>query len=58
MRSDKYYSRFKSLCDNSGVTSLDIKQACYSAFLKAIEGYKPEQDTPFISYPPCPYLLN
>jgi len=55
MRSDKYYSRFKSLCDNSGVTSLDIKQACYSAFLKAIEGYKPERDTPFISYLKYPF---
>ena len=38
-RSDSYYRAFRERCDSQGITSWDIRQAAYTAFLKAIEAY-------------------
>lgn len=54
--SDRYYRTFNSLCDNYGITAWDIKQAAYSAFLKALEGYnKKPTEHKFASYLKYPF---
>lgn len=55
MKSDNVYRAYREQCDRCGVTSWDIKQACYEAFLKAIDGYKAEQGYKFTAYLKYPF---
>lgn len=55
MKSDKAYNALQSRFVQCGVDILDLKQSCYIAFLKAIEGYKPDGKNKFTSYLSYPF---
>lgn len=55
MKSDRVYRAMQSRFERCGIEIWDLKQSCYMAFLKAIEGYKPEQDKKFTSYLSYPF---
>lgn len=55
MHADRYFRLYSDNLSAYGITSQDLKQASYSAFLKAIEGYcksdKSYKFTSFFKYP-------
>ena len=54
MKSDSVYSTLQGRFQQCGVDIWDLKQSCYMAFLKAIDGYKPDTGNKFtsnLSYP-------
>lgn len=60
MRADRYYRAYKDDCSAYGITSWDLRQAAYTAFLNAIPAYKrkseeqPDKEykfTSFLKYP-------
>lgn len=55
MKSDKVYSALESRFIQCGVDVWDLKQSCYMAFLKAVEGYKPDSKSKFTSYLSYPF---
>lgn len=55
LKSDTIYRLKKDSFDKAGIELWDIRQACYPAFLKALEGYKPEQGHKFTSYLTYPF---
>ena len=55
MKSDRVYSALQSRFNQCGVEVWDLKQSCYTAFLKALEGYKPESGNKFTAYLSYPF---
>lgn len=55
MKSDSVYSTLQGRFQQCGVDIWDLKQSCYMAFLKAIEGYKPDTGNKFTSYLSYPF---
>lgn len=55
MKSDNVYGALQSRFIQCGVDIWDLKQSCYMAFLKAIEGYKPDSKNKFTSYLSYPF---
>lgn len=55
MKSDRVYSALQSRFNQCGYDVWDLKQSCYTAFLKAIEGYKPESGNKFTAYLSYPF---
>ena len=55
MKSDRVYSALQSRFNQCGVEIWDLKQSCYTAFLKALEGYKPESGNKFTAYLSYPF---
>lgn len=55
MKSDKVYSALESRFIKCGAGVWDLKQSCYMAFLKAVEGYKPDNKNKFTSYLSYPF---
>ena len=55
MKSANAYKLYKNQCDKTGVELCDIRQICYPTYLKALEGYKPEQGYKFTSYIKYPF---
>ena len=55
MKSDRVYSTLQSRFNQCGYDVWDLKQSCYTAFLKAIEGYKPESGNKFTAYLSYPF---
>lgn len=52
----EYYLKHKSRCDQCGVTSEDMLQQSYFAFLQSIEAYEPLCEMSFSSYINYPFL--
>ena len=53
-KAEQYYRGHASLCAAHGVELCDIKQVGYTAFIEALEAYKPESEykfTTFIAFP-------
>lgn len=50
MLSDNYYRQYVERFNACGVELSDLRQECYGAFLKAVEGFKPAKDIKFTSY--------
>ena len=48
--SNEFYGNNTALCVNAGVEIWDIKQVAYFAYLKAIEGFKPQSGLAFTTY--------
>lgn len=46
----EYYNRYVERFNACGVDLPDFRQECYPAFLKAVDGYKPENKALFTSY--------
>lgn len=46
----RYYARYRERMTACGVEMSDLRQECYTAFLKALDGFKPAKDTLFTSY--------
>lgn len=57
MKSDRVYSALQSRFNQCGYDVWDLKQSSYMAFLKAIEGYKPESGNKFTSYLSYPFKI-
>lgn len=55
IKSDRVYSALESRFARCGVDVWDLKQSCYMAFLKAVEGYKPDGKSKFTSYLSYPF---
>ncbi|MDE5649136.1 MAG: sigma-70 family RNA polymerase sigma factor [Oscillospiraceae bacterium] len=55
MKSDSVYRTLQGRFQQCGVDIWDLKQSCYMAFLKAIEGYKPDTGKKFTSYLSYPF---
>lgn len=55
MKSDSVYSTLQGRFQQCGVDIWDLKQSCYMAFLKAIDGYKPDTGNKFTSYLSYPF---
>ena len=55
MKSDSVYSTLQGRFQQCGADIWDLKQSCYMAFLKAIEGYKPDTGNKFTSYLSYPF---
>lgn len=55
MKSDNVYSALQGRFQQCGVDIWDLKQSCYMAFLKAIDGYKPDTGNKFTSYLSYPF---
>ncbi len=55
MKSDSVYSTLQGRFQQCGVDIWDLKQSCYMAFLKAVEGYKPNTGNKFTSYLSYPF---
>lgn len=55
MKSDRVYSALQSRFNQCGYDVWDLKQSCYTAFLKALEGYKPESGNKFTAYLSYPF---
>lgn len=55
MKADCAYKLYKRQCDKTGVELSDIRQICYPAYLKALDGYKPEQGYKFTAYIQYPF---
>lgn len=55
MKSERVYRAMQNRFNQCGIEIWDLKQSCYTAFLKAIEGYKPESGNKFISYLTYPF---
>ena len=55
IKSDRVYSALQSRFVRCGVDVWDLKQSCYIAFLKAIDGYKPDGKNKFTSYLSYPF---
>lgn len=55
MKSDRVYSTLQSRFNQCGVEIWDLKQSCYTVFLKALEGYKPESGNKFTAYLSYPF---
>lgn len=55
MKSDKVYNALQGRFQQCGVEVWDLKQACYTAFLKAVEGFKPDTGNKFTSYLSYPF---
>lgn len=53
--SRRFYTTYKAKCDSSGVELWDIYQTCYTAFLEAIKGFKPESGLKFVSFLNYPF---
>ncbi len=54
-KSDEVYRAYEQRFSGCGVEVWDLKQSSYTAFLKAIEGYKPERGTKFTTYLSYPF---
>ncbi|MBQ2822953.1 MAG: sigma-70 family RNA polymerase sigma factor [Oscillospiraceae bacterium] len=48
--SERYFKAYGESLTHYGVTSSDLKQESYKAFLKAVEGFKPDKSYKFTSY--------
>lgn len=55
IKAEDTYRKYKSRCDSAGVELWDLRQICYEVFLKALEGYKPEQENKFTAYLSFPF---
>lgn len=55
MKSDRVYSALQRRFVQCGVDVWNLKQSCYIAFLKAVEGYKPNGKNKFTSYLSYPF---
>ncbi len=54
-KADEVYRAYEQRFRQCGVDVWDLKQSSYAAFLKAIEGYKPERETKFTTYLSYPF---
>ena len=54
-KADEVYRAYEQRFRQCGVDVWDLKQSSYTAFLKAIEGYKPERETKFTTYLSYPF---
>lgn len=45
-----FYSKHSASCTRRGVELSDIESSCYAVFLAALDAYKPDSSTLFISY--------
>lgn len=53
--SRRFYATHKAKCDSSGVELWDLYQVCYTAFLEAVKGFKPESGLKFTSFLKYPF---
>lgn len=55
LKAKQAYNARQSVFQQCGVELWDIRQGCYTAFLSALKGYKPETGIKFISYLSYPF---
>lgn len=55
LKAKQVYNARQSVFQQCGVELWDIRQGCYTAFLSALKGYKPETGIKFISYLSYPF---
>ena len=55
LKAKQTYNARQSVFQQCGVELWDIRQGCYTAFLSALKGYKPETGIKFISYLSYPF---
>ena len=54
MKANSAYRQYKSIFTQCGIELSDIRQSCYTVFLEALKGYKPDsgmQFNSFLNYP-------
>lgn len=55
MKSNRTYRLYSGLFARCGIEVSDIMQSCYSVFLEALKGYKPDSGIKFITYLNYPF---